>query len=215
MIFVIIGKSATGKDSIFNEIKKKCFTLQEIVPYTTRQMRNGETNGKEYNFVSEMEYREIKKKGLIVEERFYNTVNGLWRYFTVDEITIPAVNYIMIGTIDSFHSIKKYYSNRIEVIPIYIWLDDHERLLRAIRREEQQSNPNYLELCRRYLADDKDFTQDKVESLFEKSDIYVSYKNERPIEESVDFIFKILGNKLKERSESEISRLLELEANSL
>ena len=41
-------------------------------------------------------------------------------------------------------------------------MEDGERLLRAIARERQQKTPQYEEMCRRFLADAADFSEEKL-----------------------------------------------------
>ena len=59
-------------------------------------------------------------------------------------------------------------------MPIYIEVDDGIRLQRALDREKMQKNPNYDEMCRRYLADAADFS----ESNLNKCEIYKRYNND-------------------------------------
>ena len=67
-IFCLMGKSSSGKDTIFKEIiKDSSLDLDVIVSYTTRPKRIGETNGIEYYFVSNAELLEYKEKGKIIE----------------------------------------------------------------------------------------------------------------------------------------------------
>ena len=67
-IFYILGKSSTGKDTIYkNILEDETLGLKDIILYTTRPIRDGETDGKSYHFVSEKEYEDIKKSGLIIE----------------------------------------------------------------------------------------------------------------------------------------------------
>ena len=47
-IFYIMGKSASGKDTIYKELIEKMPKFHSIVPYTTRPMREGEKDGVEY-----------------------------------------------------------------------------------------------------------------------------------------------------------------------
>ena len=208
MIFVIQGKSATGKDTIYNELMKKYSIFNRIVLYTTRPMRKGETDGIEYNFSTQEEFEELKNKGLVIESRTYNTKQGLWTYFTVNENIDPNLTYLTIGTLESFSKLRYYFKNQIKVIPIYIWLEDHERLLRAIRREEQQDNPDYLELCRRYLADAQDFSIENIDSISEY-DYFITYKNDQSVEKGAEFIFNLIKNKLSEKDlfDSEVTSL--------
>ena len=46
--------------------------------------------------------------------------------------------------------------------PIYIELDDGDRLQRALNREKKQAVPKYAEMCRRFLADAEDFSEENL-----------------------------------------------------
>ena len=52
--------------------------------------------------------------------------------------------------------------DRERVVPIYIEVEDGIRLERAIGRERQQREPHYEEMCRRFLADAADFSEEKL-----------------------------------------------------
>lgn len=165
-IIYLMGKSASGKDTIFRElIKRSNQKLIKIVSYTTRPIRAEEINGREYHFVNLEKYLELKKVGLIIEEREYNTYLGKWLYFTVydEKLNLENGSYILIGTLQGFISMCKYFG-REKILPIYIELDDSIRLQRALNREITQENPRYAELCRRYLADEQDFSMENLEN---------------------------------------------------
>lgn len=165
-IFYILGKSSTGKDTIYNKIlADRDLGLKKLTMYTTRPIRDGENQDESYHFVSEEEYVSIKESGKIVEERAYNTMHGVWRYFTVDNEKIDLTNYsyVAVGVLASFISIKEYYGKDV-VIPIYIDLDDGERLKRALKRELKPENRKFTEMCRRFLADTEDFAPEKIKS---------------------------------------------------
>lgn len=164
-IFCVMGKSSTGKDTIYKKIcDEKDMDLKPVVLYTTRPIRDGEVNGKTYNFVSEDEYKSILRSGKVIEEREYNTIHGLWRYFTVEDeaLNLNENSYIMIGVLSSYVAIRDYYGAD-KVIPIYIEVDDGIRLERALKREQKPENQKYAEMCRRYLADSEDFSEEKIE----------------------------------------------------
>ena len=163
-IYIIVGKSATGKDTIYqrvvSDLKQE---LKEIVMYTTRPIRDAEKNGREYYFVTETEYQTLKETGKVIEERAYNTVYGVWRYFTVNDgqIDFTVQNYIMIGTLEAYLQIKAYFGDQL-VVPIYVDVETGERLERALAREKKQQEPKYTELCRRFLADEADFSEENI-----------------------------------------------------
>lgn len=164
-IFCLMGKSACGKDTIYNMlINDNELNLKRIVPYTTRPMRSGETQGSEYNFTDMNGLMSLREQGLVIEERCYNTVHGDWYYFTVDDGTVTKENdYIVIGTLPVFIKLSAFYGNE-RVVPIYIEIDDGERLERALSRERQQAQPKYKELCRRFLADAEDFSEENLKN---------------------------------------------------
>lgn len=190
-IAFIMGKSASGKDKIFHRmVEDEELDLQTVVTYTTRPMRVGEMEGVEYHFVSDEEAMQMKADNRVVEMREYNTVHGLWRYFTADdgqiklhtqmkrenasdaggcepeeitksESTDGNGKYIVIGTLEAYEKFCEYYGKE-HILPIYIEVDDGIRLSRALKREMKQEVPRYEEMCRRFLADAEDFKEDNL-----------------------------------------------------
>ena len=164
-IFCIIGKSATGKDTLYAKLLRVSSMIDEpyrlcpLVTCTTRPIRPGETNGKEYHFVTEEELNRLEEMGKVIEHRVYHTVHGDWHYFTTNDAVGPNDNYITIATLDSFKKLRNYYGED-KVLPIYITVSDDCRLIRAIEREKRQGTNDYSEVCRRYLADEADFSEE-------------------------------------------------------
>ncbi|HAH18596.1 guanylate kinase [Eubacterium sp.] len=177
-IYVLIGKSGSGKDSFFEElIADKDLNLKSIVGYTTRPKRVHESEGVEYHFTDEAGLNKLRNEDMIIEERCYHTVHGDWYYFTAKDEKIlenieQNINYIYIGTVESFVKMKEYYGSDI-VIPLYIEVEDGERLARALKRERKQDAPKYAEMCRRFLADCEDFSEENLE----KAGISKKYEN--------------------------------------
>lgn len=163
-IICLMGKSSTGKDTIFKELlKENPFGLKTIVSYTTRPIREGERDGVEYFFVDEDRYLALEAEGKVIEGRSYNTFHGVWRYFTVDDgqINLETDNYILIGTLEAYKGLKNYFGQD-KMLPVMIELDDGIRLERALGRERKQAQPKYEEMCRRFLADSEDFSEERV-----------------------------------------------------
>ncbi|MBR3306877.1 MAG: guanylate kinase [Lachnospiraceae bacterium] len=163
-LYCICGKSASGKDSIYRRLMAdEGLGFGSVVSYTTRPRRDGETEGKEYHF-SDLEGLEaFRASGKLIEERVYHTVHGDWHYFTVDDGSIdPGKDYLLISTPEGIRALKAYFGDEA-VKGLYIELDDGERLQRAVSRERQQAEPKYAELCRRFLADEKDFSEQELE----------------------------------------------------
>lgn len=162
-IFCLMGKSSSGKDTIYTRLKEdSTLRLTPLVTYTTRPIRCGEVNGREYNFIDIETLNKYRDESRLIESRVYHTVNGDWYYATIDDGQLSSGdNFILITTLDSYTSLKRYLGEE-KVIPYYIEVEDGLRLERAIARERTQSSPNYSELCRRFLADSQDFSEERL-----------------------------------------------------
>lgn len=192
-IFCLIGKSSCGKDTIYKRILSEGnLPLKTLVSYTTRPIRSGETNGVEYYFLTEEQLQELEQEGKIIELRAYHTVHGIWKYLTVNDhqINLSKSNYLVIGTLESFQKLRDYFGND-KLVPLYIEVDSGERLQRALNRERLQQEPKYAELCRRFLADEEDFSSEKLAKAG-ITDIFYNTDLDECLSEMITYIQKIL-----------------------
>lgn len=177
-LIYIMGKSSSGKDTIYNILKQK-FNYNTYVMYTTRPMREEEIDGVTYNFITQEEMKEYingDKENKVIESRTYQTVYGPWTYATISDEQFESKNdMLMLGTLESYVQVRNYFdkNKNLRIVPIYIEVDDNIRLKRAIEREEKQKEPKYLELCRRFIADSKDFSEENLA----KANITKRFKN--------------------------------------
>lgn len=162
-ICYIMGKSSSGKDTMFKKLKERMPELRTIIPYTTRPVRAGESDGVEYYFVDEEKLNAMEKEGRIIEVREYHTKHGIWKYFTANDgqIDLDRHNYLVIGTLESYEAMCRYFGQD-KLIPVYIEVENGLRLERALQRERGQSEPKYSEMCRRFLADEADFSEENL-----------------------------------------------------
>lgn len=79
-----------------------------------------------------------------------------------DTIDLTAYSYVLIGTLEAYDQLRKFYGAD-KLVPVMIELDDGVRLQRALDREKAQDHPKYEEMCRRFLADAEDFSTEKME----------------------------------------------------
>ena len=188
-IFYLMGKSSTGKDSFYKQLMSdEGLGLKNIVMYTTRPIRAQEKNGEEYFFVNEEKLARLEAAGKVIERRSYDTVHGIWHYFTVceEQIDLEKNNYVIIGTLESYVASKQYFGEGI-LVPIYIEVDDGIRLQRALDRERSQDHPKYKEMCRRFISDSDDFSEENIAAAgitkrFENDDFT------KCLEEIIDYI---------------------------
>lgn len=159
-IFCIVGKSCSGKDTIYARILEQNRPgLVPVVPYTTRPRRPGEAEGQTYHFVTEEQLRRYEEEGQVIEKRVYQTTQGPWTYFTL-RFALDA-DRLLITTLEGARALMDCYGPQ-QVRMVYLHVDDRTRLLRYIDRESRQASPDYAEVCRRFLADQEDFSRENL-----------------------------------------------------
>ena len=188
-IYCMMGKSSSGKDTLYKMLlQDKELSLKTVVPYTTRPMRAGERDGVGYYVCDEERLAELETAGKVIELRAYDTVHGVWKYFTVSDHQMEdeTRDYLLIGTLESYQKLKCYFGKE-RVVPIYIEVEDGVRLERALQRERTQKEPRYEEMCRRFLADSMDFSEEKLR----EAQITTRFENEN-LEETEQNIKKYM-----------------------
>ena len=165
-LFVFMGKSASGKDTLYGELLARYPEIHAVIPYTTRPIREGETDGGAYYFVSEDKMRRMEKEKRIVDTRRDQTVHGP-RYEIQPEHgqkNWDKGKFVLISTLEGFEKISRFYGAD-KVVPLYIEVDDMTRIERSLKREKEQKNPCVSEVGRRFLADEKDFSKENLKRL--------------------------------------------------
>lgn len=160
-VLALFGKSGAGKDTIKKRMCCNHSEIKEIISCTTRSPREYERNGIDYYFLSHYDFeRRVRNKDIIDAVYFKK-----WLYGTsIQELDKNKIN---VGVF-SIAGIKQLLiDERIEVLPVLIEVPGKERLKRSLRREH---NPDCREICRRFLADERDFSDINFE--------YVTFYNE-------------------------------------
>ena len=157
-VHILSGCSASGKDTILKEVVKKS-NIVPIISTTSRPMREGEVEGREYYFKTYRECEKLLQDGMFIESRMYNTKNGSWLYgITKDSIDLKSDNeYIVIVDAQGRDTLIDYLLNnnvdRDNIRTYYIDSSARERLLRSLSREINADTEQVLEMCRRTIAD--------------------------------------------------------------
>lgn len=149
-VIALLGKSGAGKDSLQNgTCKLHPLIFHKVVSCTTRPKRDGEMQGEDYDYISVESFTHKLLAGDMLEATEFNE----WFYGT--PISALAKDKINIGVFNPEGVAKLCADPRVDVYAILVNTDDKTRLMRSLMREE---NPNCAEICRRFFADEKDFT---------------------------------------------------------
>lgn len=189
----IMGKSASGKDTIYKRIKEQ-IDVKTYILYTTRPIRTGEQEGVDYHYVSDEQMLKFKQEGKVIESRTYQTIKGPWTYATIaDEQLEQNGDILTVGTLESYNKIKEYYEDKkdTKLLPVYITIDEEERRKRALEREKKQKNPNYEEVERRIKADNIDFSEENLKKAgIGQNQTFENYDLDKCVERIVTYIQK-------------------------
>jgi guanylate kinase len=171
-IKILAGMSSTGKDYLMRRyLESYCGrNAERIVSYTTRPMRSKEINHIDYHFVTDDEFDVLKLTGKLIEERAYNTKEGVWRYGTGYFVNEWCYEYIGVFDLTGIEAIVKTYPDA-EIIVSYVYCPADIRRKRAEKRDK---NFNPEEWERRLKADEEDFSEEKLSHL---NDVLRQYGN--------------------------------------
>lgn len=150
-MIILIGKTASGKDTILNKLVKD-YGFKKMVTYTTRPMRPGEIQGETYHFVTDEEFQRLVKDGFFLEYKEYHTNQGTWYYGSAaSDFKGDTLYKIVILTPDGYRDYLEKNPDEIH-ISLYISADNDVILQRLRQRGDDEE-----EIKRRMEHDDKDF----------------------------------------------------------
>ena len=149
-VLILFGESAVGKDTCLKEIIKTDDKniFNKMVRCTTRPPREGEIDGKDYFFLTPADFAQQVLNGQMLNATCFNG----WHYGT--PIYTLEKDKINIGEDNIFGIQCLLEDPHIDLKTLRIKASDKTRLLRSLNREQ---NPDCIEVCRRFLADKKDF----------------------------------------------------------
>jgi guanylate kinase len=160
-VIVEVAKSSSGKDAILNKIVELYPSIKTIVSYTSRPIREGETNGITYHYISDEKVKQMLNNNVFLEHRIYKTIKGDWVYgVSKNSFDLKSDDiYIVILDLQGLKQLKQYLedNNKSESLTsIYIKASGKTRLLRSLQRENNLDDDMCKEICRRYISDEED-----------------------------------------------------------
>ena len=179
-ILALFGKSGSGKDTIQKWMVSTLPNTKGIISCTTRPKRDYEIDGIDYHFLLPTEFAKKVLDGTMLEATSFND----WFYGTpIDELD---KNYINVGVFNIQGIECLLGDSRLDVLPVMVEVGDVIRLKRSLSRE---NNPNCKEICRRFLTDEKDFSEIPFEYiLFDNSRKQAEFYNLQNIPQVAAFM---------------------------
>ena len=175
-IFVIIGKTLSGKTTLIESIRDK-MNAEFIISFTSRPMRDGEINGLDYHFVDYQEALSAILNGKVIAPREYqpDATQGLfpWYYgIYLEHIEKSDKDKVVIITdTEGLIDVRYYFDN---VTAIYLELSKEEQSKRFNSRQEDLT----YEQIRRIKDDDIQFTPAVADYIIDASKSKAQIKKE-------------------------------------
>lgn len=160
-MIILIGKTASGKDTILNNLVAK-HGFKKLITYTTRPMRQNEEKDVTYHFISEEDFHQRVDRGFFSEWKSYDTEFGTWYYGTaLEDLDNADDNTVIILTPDGYRDIVKKLSNKPE--SVYIYANNSTIKERLVARGDNKD-----EAQRRLEHDNVDFKgiENEVDKIF-------------------------------------------------
>lgn len=156
-VYAIIGKSASGKDTIVQELLKRNSNFHGVVSTTTRPKRDYEIHGKDYYYVSEEEFVNLCNEDAMLEVSVFNS----WLYGTSKTSLDKEKINLGVFNIQGINSLME--RDDVDLRVFYVVAEDKNRLMRQLSRE---NSPNIDEIIRRYSTDKADFAEYNINFLY-------------------------------------------------
>lgn len=155
-IICLVGKSSSGKDTIYHKVMEKMQgVLFPVITFTTRPMRSGEIDGKQYLFVDNSTLTKDLADGDVAEVRSYDSFGDRWYYYTRKSSFSENLIYFVVCSLEQVSNYITAFGAST-VCAIVVEVSDDVRLKRAIDRE-MEGKCNLKEVCRRFISDTEEW----------------------------------------------------------
>ena len=160
-IIVLCGKSSSGKDTLASYFKSQGYKF--VISHTTRPMRENESEGNPYYFISDKEFKERLEHKEFIEYREYDTLVGgkpqKWFYGVHQSQIEDLHKYVLVVDLQGLSKIKSKFGNRVKAF--YLDVPTPIRTERAMER----GSFDEIEWNRRVQDDDNKFHWLKLKEL--------------------------------------------------
>ncbi len=186
MLIVLTGPASAGKDTILLRLLEIYPYLKRVITTTTRSKRPGETEGKDYYFVSYEQFEEMIRNGEFLEfVDFFGNLYGT----TKKELEPLSQGENLIWRVETSRAAKinevLSADQQTKTVVIYIDVPDWEVLRNRMRKRGMSEQ----DIEERLKQDAKDFQEYKGDFN------HIVYNKEGEIESTLEQLKKIVDEK--------------------
>ena len=140
MLVILSGVSGAGKDTIKKELIKRVENIESLPSYTSREKREGDIEGKTYNFVTREEFEKMIENGEFYEydvhhDQYYGTSRKL-----LNEKIKSGKIIVKDIDVNGTENLKELLKEDTKVVTIFLRVPKQE-LKRRLEAREDKPNP--------------------------------------------------------------------------
>lgn len=193
MLILFSGPSGVGKDTVLDVVLNKDKSLQKSISLTTRNIRDNETDGKDYYFISFPKFEDMISNGEVLEyaqygENMYGTPKA-----PVDKWLSEGKTVILKIEVQGAKNIKEMYPDSVGVFLLPPSMEELERRLRSRGTEDEADIQRRLEIARDEIHKSVDYDYFVI-----NEDIDSASDDVLTIIKALDFSHKRMNNFISE-----------------
>ncbi|RCW89191.1 guanylate kinase [Halanaerobium sp. DL-01] len=171
ILFVLSGPSGVGKGTVLEKLMEDYNGVSYSVSVTTRKPRSGEIDGEDYFFVSEEEFKKMKKNGDFIESaRVHGNYYGTPKKF-VDRKISKGEDIILEIDIQGAVQVREKYPDAVYIFLIPPSLEELENRLNKRGSEDSEAKTLRLKNAKSELQEvhkyDYEILNDNLEDAVE------------------------------------------------
>lgn len=176
IIVVLYGPSCSGKDTLKDQLIKDIPNIKYLVPYTTREQREYEEDGKDYFFIKDDDIF-----NLLDERRIYTKIDSYGKTTKVvygHKLPDPDKKGEIYVAVTAYEGVEFFLqqADKFTIIPVYLNTPLDARVYRYLARENIDINNRciinvfnkFREIVRRIEDEEKIYTNDNMNKLYDK-----------------------------------------------
>ncbi|MBP9988466.1 MAG: guanylate kinase [Ruminococcus sp.] len=138
-LVILSGPSGSGKDTVLSELFKECPEICKSISMTTRAIRDGEVDGKDYIFVSKEEFNQAVENNQMLEYAEYGTNLYGTPKAPVDNWLSQGKTVVLKIEVQGAENIRKKYNDAVSIFIIPPSLEILKKRLMGRGSEDEES----------------------------------------------------------------------------
>jgi guanylate kinase len=168
-LYIVSAPSGSGKTTLLQYLLKSFNALMFSVSHTTRQPRDGESNGVDYFFTDRKTFIEMVDRGEFLEwAEYHGQLYGTARRF-VEEHLEAGRDVILDIDVQGAGQVKSKIRDAISIFVLPPSFAELERRLRSRNREPEDAIRRRLEIAKREILFYRDYDYIIVNDILQNS----------------------------------------------